>query len=153
MELSGGSGKGDKADRMAWRYDSADHRIEVIVSPDFRGDLAALAVSRPVWIVDTPQNRPAIDAVWAIGADRNLCEVSRYRDSGQAGDNRLKDLLEIIGCLDDHYVHHDIVVHGIEATELGTALEEEGYRVLETTPDGFAAVHIREVRDRLLGRA
>jgi len=63
---------------MGWRYDSCDNKIEVIVEPDFHGDLIALAASRPVWIVDTQQNGPRIDAVWAIGADLNLCEVSKY---------------------------------------------------------------------------
>jgi len=138
---------------MAWRYDSADNRIEVIVTPNFCGNLTALASSRPVWIVDTPHNRTSIDSVWAIGADLNLCEVTRYRYCDRAEDNRMEDLLEIIGCLDDHHPHHDIVVHGIVPAELGTVLEGEGYRVQEMTPDGFVAVQIPEVRDRLIGRS
>lgn len=135
---------------MAWQYHSNDNRVEVIVEPDFRGDLAALASSHPVWIVDTPSNRPHIDAVWAIGADMNLFEVSRYTDQGTG--KRLENLLDILGCLDDHHPHHDIVVHGIAPTELRTVLNEEGFRVTETTLDGFVAVQIPEVRDRLIGR-
>ena len=138
---------------MAWRYNSIDNRVEVIVAPDFAGDLIALASSRPVWIVDTPQNRPCVDAVWAIGADLNLCEVTRHRHGERAADNRIEDLLEIIGCLDDHHPHHDIVVHGIAPTELGTVLNEEGFRVTETTLDGFIAVQIPGVRNRLIGRS
>jgi hypothetical protein len=136
---------------MAWRYHSDDNRVEVIVESDFRGDLVALASSRPVWIVDTPLNRPRIDAVWAVGADMNLCEVSRY--DGRGTENRTENLLEILGCLDDHHHHHDIVVHGIEPTELDTVLQDEGFRITEATLDGFVAVQIPEVRDRLLGRA
>jgi len=136
---------------MAWRYDSDDNKVEVIVEPDFCGDLAALAASRPVWIVDTQPNRPRIDAIWAVGADMNFCEVSRY--DGRGADNRVENLLEILGCLDDHHPHHDIVVHGIQPTELGTALQEEGFRITETTLDGFVAVQIPEARDRLIGRA
>ena len=43
---------------------------------------------RPVWIVDTPHNRPIIDAVWAVGAALNLCEVSCYPCNGPGGDDR-----------------------------------------------------------------
>jgi hypothetical protein len=137
---------------MGWRYDSCDNRIEVIVEPDFQGDLIALASSRPVWIVDTPQNGPRIAAVWASGADLNLCEVSKYGYKDRVAGNRVEDLLEIIGCLDDHHPHHDIVVHGIGPSDLIAVLLEEGYRVQETTLDGFVAVQIPEVRDRLIGR-
>jgi hypothetical protein len=112
-----------------------------------------LASSRPVWIIDTPQNGPRIDAVWAIGVDLDLCEVSKYGHNDRVADNRVEDLLEIIGCLDDHHPHHNIVVHGIGPAELITVLLEEGYRVQETTLDGFVAVQIPEVRDRLIGRA
>ncbi len=66
----------------------------------------------------------------------------------------MENLWGILGCLDDHYHHTDIAVHGIRPSELGAAFEEEeGYRVTESTPDGFLAVQIPEVRDRLLGRA
>jgi hypothetical protein len=138
---------------MAWRYDSADNRTEVIVTPNFCGNLTSLASSRPVWIVDSPYNRPSIDTVWVIGADLGLFEVCRYSYDAHAGDNRMEDLLEIMGCLDDHHPHHDLVVHGIEPAELGTVLEEHGYRLQEITQDGFVAVQIPEIRDRLIGWA
>ena len=136
---------------MAWRYCSNDNKVEVIVEPEFRGNLTALASSHPVWIVDTPLNRPLIDEVWAIGADMNLFEVSRYPDPET--DKRLENLLDILGYLDDHYAHYDIVVHGIAPTELHTVLNEEGFRITETRLDGFVAVQIPEVRDRLIGRS
>jgi hypothetical protein len=81
--------------------------------------------------------------------------VNRYRYvyDCRAADDRVENLLDIIGSLDDHHPHHDIVVHGIGHAELGTVLEEEGFRVEERTADGFVAVQIPEVRDRLIGRA
>jgi hypothetical protein len=132
---------------MAWRYKSDDNRIEVIVATDFRGDLVALALHRPVWIVDAPLNRPRIDAVWAVGADLNLCEVTRYTYHARVADSRVENLLEIIACLDDHHPNHDLAVHGIAPAELGAALLEEGFLVEETTPDGFVAVQVPGVRD------
>jgi hypothetical protein len=80
----------------------------------------------------------------------NLFEVSRCRC--QAGDQRLENLFDILGSLDDHHQHHDIVVHGLAPTELQTAPDEQGFRIVETTPDGFVAAQIPEVRDRFIGR-
>ena len=59
---------------MPWKYDNKDNFIEVIVDPEFEGDLVSLALVRPIWIVDSPRNTPRIDAVWALGPDRNLFE-------------------------------------------------------------------------------
>lgn len=72
---------------MAWRYRSNDNKVEVIVEPDFPGDLLTLAASHPVWIVDTPLNRPGIDAVWAVGPDMNLFgnDAGRFRRSTNSG--------------------------------------------------------------------
>ena len=136
---------------MGWKYHSDDNSIEVIVDPDFQGDIRTLASVRPVWIVDSPHNGPAIDAVWAHVPESDLFEVSRcsYKDTGQ----RLENLLDIIGCLDDHHTHHDIIVHGLHADEVRGQLESEGFRVTQLTPDGFVAIQDAEARDRLIGRA
>jgi hypothetical protein len=136
---------------VPWKYSSEDNFIEVIVDPDFAGDMVVLASARPIWIVDSPQNGPRIDVVWSLGSAGNLFEVSRcrYEDTSR----RIENLIDILGCLDDHHPHHDIVVHGIGPSELGAVLQEEGFRLMETTPDGFVAVQLSEVRDRLIGRA
>jgi hypothetical protein len=122
---------------MAQRYRSKDNSVEVIVEPDFRGNLAALASSLPVWIVDTPLNHPRIDAVWAVGAQQGLFEVSAM--TIQEPENRIENLLEILGCLDDHHHHCGIVVHGIMPAGILGVLQEEGFRISETTADGFVA--------------
>ena len=63
---------------MPWRcFPGDDSTVEVIVEPDFHGDLSALASRRPVRIVDTVGNGPGIDATRAGGQNKNLFEVSR----------------------------------------------------------------------------
>ncbi len=128
-----------------------DNTVEVIVEPDFRGDLRELASRRPVWIVDTSANSATIDAVWEGCEDKDLFEVSRCRyDERLSRTDRLRD---IPGCLDDHCPHCNIVVHGISPRELDANWsEEEGFRIAHVTADGFAADQIPEVRDRLMGR-
>jgi hypothetical protein len=138
-------------EKMGRKYHSDDNAIEVIVDPDFQGDIAVLASIRPIWIVDSPHNGPAIDAVCGHVPKADLFEVSRcsYRDTNK----RIENLLDIIGCLDDHHPHHDIIVHGVHADDVRRQLESEGFRVAELTPYGFVAIQDSEARDRLIGRA
>ena|SRR5579883_2351236 len=136
---------------MPWRYDGIDSKVEVIVDPSFRGDLIALATRRPVWIVDTPDNKPLIDATWSVGKDASLCEVSRYpvRDAS----DRKGNLLMMLGDLDDHQGTYDLVVHGLQPNaDLTRELQDEGFVVAETLSDGFEASRIPGVRERLIGR-
>jgi hypothetical protein len=135
---------------VAWKYQSEDSFVEVIVDPDFRGDIVSLALVRPIWIVDSPGNRPLIDAVWAQGLDRNLFEVSRchYEDASR----RVENLIDIVGCLDDHHPRHNLIVHGLDATDVRAQMEAEGFEISELRPDGFVALQ-NGVRDRLIGCA
>ena len=55
------------------------------------------------------------------------------------------------GCL-SHAAGYDSDRNGIVPAELGAVLQEEAFRVEETTLDGFVAVQIPEVRDGLTGR-
>lgn len=135
---------------MPWKYRSDDNFVEIIVDPDFTGDLFALASARPVWIVDSQRNAPRIDAVWELGPERDLFEVSRF----SSGDSpRIQNLIEILGCLDDHHPHHNIVVHGLSAADVCAEIEAEGFRVSKLGPDGFVATQDASVRDRIIGRA
>jgi len=137
---------------MPWRYNGADNKIEVVVEPDFHGDILALASKRSVWIVDTPGNRLMIDTAWRTGEDLNLCEVSRCNVENP--NSRQENLIMIMGVLDDHYPSYEMIVHGLEPGELLTRMlkEEEGFDVSEPTPDGFVALRFPGVRERLNGR-
>ena len=64
--------------------------------------------------------------------------------------NRLGNLLDILGCLDDR---HHIIVHSLDANSVRAEIEAERFKVSEVRPDGFAAVQDATARDRLIGRA
>jgi hypothetical protein len=137
---------------MPWRYytdDGVDEAIEVIVEPDYRGDLQALAKTRVVWIVDTPQNRSAIDASWEIGAEANLCEINRFTEPKPDCE---ENLIDIVGMLDTHYhPFPSFIVHGAPpSASLPEALANWGFKVAEMTPDGFIARSIEEVPETTL---
>jgi hypothetical protein len=137
---------------MPWRYDGRDNKVEVVVDPQFRGNVITLAKARPVWIIDTPGNKAQIDDSWLLGKDLNLYEVSRYKVS--EGSDREGNLLQIMGDLDDHRPEYELIVHGLfPSPSLKETLATEGFNVAELTEDGFFAVRIPGVRESLIGRS
>ena len=116
---------------MGWKYGTEDGLVEVVVEPRFEGDLRFLATRRPVWIVASEVNSVAVRAIWQDGADEDLFEVSHCTlpDPG----NRIANLVEILGSLDDHYgCYQGIVVHGLSAgRELQDVLSREGLAIQE----------------------
>jgi hypothetical protein len=135
---------------MAFRDRAPDNTVEVVVDPDFPGDVIALAARRPVWIVESEHNRPIIDAAWQLGRETAMFEVSRcvLKDPKE----RESNLFEILGSLDDHLGRYDFVAHGLEASApLRERLEKEGFRIDRVLSDGFSAIRIPGVREKLIG--
>jgi hypothetical protein len=128
-----------------------DNQIEIVVDPDFHGDLVRMAELRPVWIVNTELNRDQIDHAWSVGKDKNLYEVSQIPVANP--DDREGNLLMILESLDDHHIGYNIVVHGLEASDsVKERMEVEGFRITEATADRFVALRIPGTRERLIGR-
>jgi hypothetical protein len=48
--------------------------VAIVLDPDYGSELLAVAALHPVWIVDSPANRPMIEAVWA---ERRAAKVPR----------------------------------------------------------------------------
>ena len=135
---------------MPWRWDPEDKTVEVVVESDFRGDLGELAAIRCVWIVDSPQNKSAIDACGLVGGDQNLCEVSRCRIVCPG--DRIGELLSIMGDLDDHHAGYNLSVHGVIVDDsLRKTMFDEGFEIVGTTVDGFLAERIPGAREHLIG--
>jgi hypothetical protein len=137
-----------------WKWGLGDdNTVEIIIEPDFHGDLLQMAKLRPIWIVNTELNRTQIDHAWTVGKDANLYEVSRIPVANS--DNLESNLIMILGGLDDHYIGgYDFVVHGLKASaSVRKAMQVEGFRITETTADGFVAQRILGVRKRLTGRS
>jgi hypothetical protein len=137
---------------MPWKYFTEDGFIEVVVDPNFSGDLTAMAIERPVWIVETEQTQPGIDASLAVGASRDLYSVNRCPFLYPS--EREHNLFEILGELDEHYgPYKGVIVHGLPADlMLRSKLEEGGFRVVRSSLNDFVAELDPVVRGRLLGR-
>jgi hypothetical protein len=135
---------------MPWQNIGEDRKIELVVDPEFRGDLIQLSIRRPVWIIDSAQNKGKIDASWKVGKEMGLHYINREPDFYP--DDRIENLRALLQELTDHYYHEyvGVVVHGIPLTEVvQRQLEEWGFTGFETTSDGFEALG-RYNRDELL---
>jgi hypothetical protein len=85
------------------------------VVPNFPADLVTLARVRPVWIVDTAENGPRVEAAWKIGRDLDIFEISRCKLANPA--DRVTNVFEILGVLDDPAGSYDFFADGLEADE------------------------------------
>ncbi len=135
-----------------WNWTIGDEKqVEIVVNPDFQSDLMRMAKLRPVWIVNTEQNREQIGLAWLVGRDESLYEVSRIPVENP--DDRQGNLLMILESLDDHHLGYNIIVHGLEASDsVKESMEREGFRITETTAGGFLALRVPGNRERLIGR-
>ncbi len=124
---------------MPWRYDSDDDIIEIILEPNFGGDLLELVLRRVVYIVDSIGNKPVIDRLEADHAlDR--CLLERFDVADPNGPER--NLLDILVTIDTHYYpYRGFVVHGAGPNPaLRKALKERGILITVITNDGFVAM-------------
>ncbi len=129
---------------MTMKYSSPDNLVEVIVDPQFGGDIVKLAQTHPVWIIDSRANSPLIDLAWALGEADCPYEVSRCRLPNE--DSRLENLESIMGELDDHYNGSYIMrVHGLAITEATLLLLETSFFELrDRGEDWFVAATLPE---------
>ena len=132
---------------MPWRPVGDDRKIEVIVDPDFRGDLLAIAAKHPVWIVKTPENALRIEAAWRAMDCISLYDVNHYEPPNP--NDREDSLVCTLDNLDTHHAnpadpangYDGIIVTGLRPNALlREKLAALGFEITGQTPDGFVAM-------------
>lgn len=71
------------------------HKVYVVVDPEFGEQLVNLEKGVPVWIVDTPTNKPVVQRLWGEHHQRtHLTGITlfRYAESSSAEDMLLEEL-------------------------------------------------------------
>ena len=89
---------------------AAHSRVAIVMSPDFSGALAELAQRCHVWVVDTPVNCRAAEAISVAGGeyDRTHGVTTFTVSESESTEASIVSLLPVI---DDH--------HGLGAVEMG----------------------------------
>jgi hypothetical protein len=140
---------------MVWRVLGSDRKVEVIVDPNFQRDLLEMAKIRPIWIVETANNRPRIEEAWRKGETMDLYSINKYQPPSP--DDREGSLLIVLDSIEDHHGKYaamppsdGIIVHGLTPSDsLRAKLSEMGFKIAEITQDGFMALG-RYNRDDLI---
>jgi hypothetical protein len=126
--------------------DTVPYKVYVVVEREFGEKLAELERGVPVWIVDTPTNRPVAQRFWneRPGAD-NLTGITTFNDQNFASPAEM-----MLGQLHTIELHHGfdsanppytvIEVIGAQLTpEAKNAFFEYGFNFFHTTLTGFIA--------------
>lgn len=117
-----------------------------MLDPDYGAELFAVAALHPVWIVESPANRPVIEAVWS---QRRLDKVPREVTIFRAidGMSPQEHVAALLGTIDAHHgpgVQHPafvtLVVEGAAPDDrLRDVLRSHGATRVEETRRGFRA--------------
>lgn len=120
-------------------------RVAIVMLSDFGARLRELAERCHVWVVDTPANRQAAQAVWATGpSDRSHGVTTFMTHEGESSESALVNLLPVI---DEHHGLRiewasDVVleVRGMALTAaVQSELDELGSFVIREDAGGFVA--------------
>jgi hypothetical protein len=116
--------------------------VAIVLVQDFGGALGPLARRMPVWVVDSPANRAAVER-----HEQGLeSEVTTFQDA--PADSAEALFVEILETVELHHGTFSadppceiLEVIGVAATErIRTALADIGFAVVVETPQGFHAV-------------
>jgi hypothetical protein len=123
------------------------YRVFVVVDRDYGQHLTELAKAGPVWIADTPVNRPVAQEIWAAHPNRSHLEgVTTFKVSeGTSSEDMLINELDTID------LHHGTysantpytvldVIGTLITARLKAELGEYGFDDFQETPQGFRAV-------------
>jgi hypothetical protein len=120
------------------------HTVAIVVDPEYGAALQALASRMPVWVVDSPVNRSAIEAEWTRrrrdGAER---EVTVFRMI--EGLSPAEHVAGLLGTIEEHHgpfsqspPFERLEVFGTTAdAALTSAILEAGGSPPVATADGF----------------
>jgi hypothetical protein len=122
------------------------YMVYVVVDPIFGERLTSLPFGAPVWIVDTPTNRPVVERLWRERPEAgHLSGITIFNDrKGASPEEVLIDELDMIDLHHGSYSHKapytKIHVFGTTLSEkIEVELAEYGFNHFSSTPDGFVA--------------
>jgi hypothetical protein len=124
---------------------SQREKVQVVVDPDFGEKLALLPPGTPVWIVDTPANKPVAERIWRERPDEShLSGITTFRVSS---DSPEENLLAELATIDLHHGSYSsdppnsrLEVIGAPVSEkIKLAMAEYGFAEFRTNGESFEA--------------
>jgi len=121
------------------------YTVQVVVDAFFGARLAEISAEGPVWIVDSPINRPAVERLWAERAEQShLTGITIFNPNGEGAEALLLSELDTIDLHHGEYSasppYAVVVVHGLGPTPSVTeAFAALGFQNILPTVGGFVA--------------
>ena len=133
--------------RIEWRrMTAAPYKVYVVVDREFGEQLADLEQGAPVWIVDTPTNKPVAQRLWKgrTGKD-HLSGITTFEVPNALSPEDM--LFAELNTIDLHHGPHSAdppytvieVVGAPLTTRAKAALSEYGFNEFHAKPKGFTA--------------
>jgi hypothetical protein len=121
------------------------HEVAVVVDPAFGERVSQLAARVHVWIIDTPENKAAAEALWRECSGPHSIERGATTFSASRTDPPDEVVIYMLDTIDLHHGEYSHVppwsvleVFGANPTpRLVAALAELGFSKVAPTPDGF----------------
>jgi hypothetical protein len=123
------------------------HGVAIVVDPVFGEKLFGLAARLHVWILETPVNKVAAQAVWSEGANVHSLDRGATTFSGKPTDPPDEIVTSMLDTIDLHHGEYGhspplsvLEVYGAKpTTALSAALAERGFTNVSPMDDGFRA--------------
>jgi hypothetical protein len=125
---------------------AAPYKVYVVVDREFGEKLAELEPSEPVWIVDTPTNKPVAQRFWSERpGESHLIGITTFNDLSTLSPEEM--LLDHLDTIELHHGSHSadppytvIEVFGTQLTpNAKNVLSEYGFNTFHVTSMGFTA--------------
>jgi len=126
------------------------YKVYVVVDREFGEKLSELERGVPVWIVDTPTNKPVAQRLWNERPDEDhLTGITTFNDPNSLSPEEL--LLSHLDTIELHHGSHSadppytvIEVFGTQLTaNAKNVLSEYGFTVFQVTSTGFTASRLK----------
>jgi hypothetical protein len=123
------------------------YRVFVVLDREYGERLFELAHTGPVWIVDTPLNRTAVQKIWAVDPNRShLDGVTTFKTGDDSSPE--DSLINELDVIDLHHSTYSadppytvLEVIGAEMSErVRSGFCEFGFNEFQTTAEGFRAM-------------
>ncbi len=123
------------------------YRVCIVVDPDFGERLASLPLGVPVWIVDTPANKPVAQRLWKECPQHDhLTGITTFDFCADA--SREDNLIDELETIDLHHGSYSTDPPYTQIEGFGTPLSDKikarladyGFDDFSPTPTGFLAI-------------
>ncbi len=114
-------------------------KVALVLHPDYRDRLRDLAFRLPVWIVDTPENRAAVEALTPFTHEWPQVSMTLVRASTDPAAEEWSTLISQIVLHQGRTLDSIEVIGTVFSGVAGAAFSTAGFREIAETAEGFRA--------------